>query len=175
MTFITGNQNKADFLAKHLGVEITHQNLDLEEIQSLNLHEVVQRKAEEAYRKIKQPVIVEDVSLIFTAMGRLPGTFIKWFEQELGLEGLVELADSQPRRDAIGRVCYGLHDGAGIRYFDGEMRGTIATRVGDKAHGFGFDPIFINDTYAVPRSEMGEADYYNTSYRTSALKTYVML
>jgi inosine/xanthosine triphosphate pyrophosphatase family protein len=35
ITFITGNQGKADFLAKHLGVEVGHQKLDLDEIQSL--------------------------------------------------------------------------------------------------------------------------------------------
>ena len=32
LTFITGNQGKADFLAKYLGLEIAHQEVNIEEI-----------------------------------------------------------------------------------------------------------------------------------------------
>jgi len=77
--FITGNQHKADYLAKWLGMPINHQKVDLTEIQSLDLHEVVEHKVREAYRIIQKSVLVEDVSLTFHALGRLPGTLVKWF------------------------------------------------------------------------------------------------
>jgi predicted subunit of tRNA(5-methylaminomethyl-2-thiouridylate) methyltransferase len=72
ITFITGNQKKADYLAKYLGFPIEHIKLDLDEIQSLSLAEIVEHKAKQAYTKVGKPVIVEDVSLEFSVLGRLP-------------------------------------------------------------------------------------------------------
>lgn len=39
--FITGNADKAAYLARHLGVELNHQKIDLDEIQSTSLEEIV--------------------------------------------------------------------------------------------------------------------------------------
>ncbi|MGH7239065.1 MAG: non-canonical purine NTP pyrophosphatase, partial [Candidatus Saccharimonadales bacterium] len=142
LVFITGNQNKADFLTKHLDVPVSHQKLDLDEIQSLDPQVVVEYKVKQAYENIKKPVLVEDARLIFTAMGRLPGTFIKWFIEEIGYDGLLKLANRLPSQEAIGRVCYGLFDGKNLQFFDGEMRGRIAKEPGKGSMGFGFDPIF---------------------------------
>ena len=61
ITFITGNQKKADYLAQYLRLNIEHVKLDLDEIQSLDLREIVEHKVKQAYEKIKKPVIVEDV------------------------------------------------------------------------------------------------------------------
>lgn len=84
ITFITGNQHKADFLAKHLGMPIAHHKLDLDEIQSTDLRVVVEHKAKQAYEILQKPVLVEDAGLTLTALGNLPGPFIKWFVAELG-------------------------------------------------------------------------------------------
>lgn len=167
--FITGNQNKADFLAKWLGHPVEHRKLDLDELQSLDLRAVIEHKARQAYAILKRPVLVEDAALIFPAMGRLPGTFVKWFIEEMGYDGLLRLAHSLPSQEAVGRVCYGLCDGKRVRMFDGEMRGRIA-REPRGGGGFGFDPIFINKGYDITRAEMSEADYAKTSYRTAAMK-----
>ncbi len=168
LIFITGNQNKADFLAKWLGRPMKHHKLDLDELQSLDLHEVVEHKVRQAYEILKQPVLVEDASLTFTAMGRLPGTFIKWFAEELGYDGLVRLALSLPSQEAHGKVCYAFYDGKELRLFDGEMHGRISPELRGSG-GFGFDPIFIHDDYDITRAEMDEATYAKTSYRTGAM------
>ncbi len=52
ITFITGNQKKADYLAKYLGFPIEHQKIDLDEIQSLDLREIVEHKVKQAYEKV---------------------------------------------------------------------------------------------------------------------------
>ncbi len=169
LVFITGNQNKADFLAKWLGHPVAHHKLDLDEIQSLDLHTVVEHKVRQAYTILKKPVLVEDAALVFAAMGRLPGTFIKWFIEELGYDGLLRLAQSLPSQEAHGSVCYGLYDGQTLKLFDGQMRGHIAPQARGSG-GFGFDPIFINDGYNMTRAEMDEETYAKTSYRTDALK-----
>jgi len=168
LTFITGNQNKADFLAKWLGRPVKHHKLDLDELQSLDLHEVVAHKARQAYDILKRPVLVEDASLTFTAMGRLPGTFIKWFIEELGYDGLLRLATALPSQEAHGKVCYAYCDGDTVKIFEGTMGGRISSEARGSG-GFGFDPIFINDGYTITRAEMTEEDYAKTSYRTAAM------
>ncbi|MDD3302911.1 MAG: non-canonical purine NTP pyrophosphatase [Candidatus Gracilibacteria bacterium] len=79
ITFITGNQNKADYIAKYLNYPLDHIKLELDELQSTNLFEIVEHKVKQAYNLIKKPVVVEDVSLEFEALGGLPGPFIRFF------------------------------------------------------------------------------------------------
>jgi inosine triphosphate pyrophosphatase len=170
LVFITGNQHKADFLAKHIGIPLEHHKLDLTEVQSLDLHEIVEHKAREAYKILGNPVLVEDASLSFDALGRLPGPYIKWFIEEIGYDGLLDLANRLPDQAAHGRVCYGLYSGTELQLFDGEMHGRIAKVAGTGSRGFGFDRIFINEGFEAPRSDMSEADYARTSYRTMGIE-----
>jgi inosine triphosphate pyrophosphatase len=154
VTFITGNQNKADYLAKFLGFPIEHQKLDLDEIQSMDLKEIVERKVKQAYEQIKMPVIVEDVSLEFSALGRLPGTFIRFFVDEMPFETICSLLDGKDRK-AVARCVFGYYDGEHLELFEGSMNGEIAeTPTGEK--GYGWDSIFIPEGYSVTRAELDE-------------------
>ena len=65
LTFITGNAGKAKYLSDYFHLQVDHVKLNLPEIQSLSLKEVVEDKAKRAYEIVKSPVIVEDVSMIF--------------------------------------------------------------------------------------------------------------
>src|SRR5437868_4207362 len=121
VTFITGNAKKVEYFKALLGFEIAHQKLDLDEIQSLDLHEVVEHKVRQAYAIIKKPVVVEDVSLIFNSMGKLPGTLIKWFIQELGLDGGCKLADFSSDRSAVASCAYGYFDGSHLEIIESSL------------------------------------------------------
>ncbi len=176
VTFITGNQGKADYLAKYLSVPVEHIKLDLDEIQSLELKEVVHHKVREAYKKVGKPVLVEDVSLEFSNLGKLPGPLIKWFLEELTSEQLCRLADGGDRK-ATGRCMFGYFDGTEEMYFQGELHGTI-TQHPSGVGGFGWDQIFIPDGHSVTRAELNESDYekvYRQIRPIEKLKNYVEL
>lgn len=160
IVFITGNQKKADYLAAYLGHPVEHVKIDLDEIQSLDLHEIVRHKVRQAYAVVGKPVLVEDVSLEFLALGRLPGPFIKWFIEELTLVGLCDLLAGK-KRDAMARCVFGYYDGAEERYFEGGMLGSIANSPqGDG--GYGWDAIFIPEGYSVTRAELNKEDDQKT-------------
>lgn len=168
ITFITGNQGKADFLAKHIEYPIAHQKIDLDEIQSLKLADIAEHKAKQAYQVLNSPVLVEDIGLIFEGLGELPGPFIKWFEVALGLEKICELVDGFESRRATVKICYAFYDGKKISFFEGEIKGSIADRPrGDG--GFGFDPIFIPDHVAKTLAEMDEEEVKRYSLRTTTV------
>jgi inosine/xanthosine triphosphate pyrophosphatase family protein len=41
VTFITGNKHKAEYLQRLLGIDVAHQKIELDEIQSIDLDEIV--------------------------------------------------------------------------------------------------------------------------------------
>ena len=100
ITFVTGNAFKADQVGWHLDMPLAHQKVDVDEIQSLDLAEVVRHKAMGAYKIIKTPVLVEDTSLTFESLGRLPGPLIKWF--------LEEPREQSPPRPEVSAVLGGI-------------------------------------------------------------------
>jgi len=155
--FITGNQDKADYLSKYLGHTLEHVRVELDEIQSLNIKEVVRHKMLQAYKEVGRPVLVEDVSLEFIALGRLPGTFIRWFVEELSLDGLCRLVDGK-ERGATARSMFGYFDGKDEHYFKSNLNGTISENPQGEG-GYGWDAIFIPDEYKVTRAELSEGDY----------------
>ena len=167
-TFITGNAGKAKYLADYFHMPVEHKKLDLVEIQSLDLKEVVEDKAKRAYEIMKSPVIVEDVSLTFKGMKKLPGPLIKWFLETLGNEGLVKLVDSLDNRQALAEVEFAICDGDGVHTFGGSMEGSISDSPRGEM-GFGWDPIFIPKGYQLTWAEMSDDDKHATSMRKIAL------
>ena len=145
--FITGNADKAAYLAQHLGITLDHQKVDLDEIQSTSLEEIVEHKVRQAYDLVGKPVLVEDVALGFDALNGLPGTFIKFFvDAPDGLEKLCRMIDSFENKGAEAACVYGYYDGQTLKLFRGGLRGTIATSPRGEG-GFGWDKIFCPDGY----------------------------
>lgn len=167
ITFITGNAGKAAYLAELLGLPIKHQKVDLDEIQSLDLADVTADKARRAYAIVKGPVLVEDVSLEFSALGRLPGTLIKWFVEELPFETICSLLDGKDR-SATARCVFAYYDGNDMKLFEGSMPGRIAEQPAGSG-GYGWDPIFIPDGYAVTRAELSKEDDHKVYMRTKPI------
>ena len=161
VTFITGNQHKADNLSRLLGFPLDHVKLDLDEIQSTKLEEIVESKARQAYDIVKRPVIVDDVGLGFTALDGLPGPFVKFFV-EAGPEKLCRMLDGFDDRSAVGSAGIGYCDDSGFVYFEGSIQGTIADHPrGDGGFGsFGWDVIFEPEGYGGrTRAELTQEEY----------------
>jgi inosine triphosphate pyrophosphatase len=156
ITFITGNQKKADYLAKYLGLPIKHVKLDLDEIQSMDLKEIVEHKVRQAYNEVYMPVIVEDVALEFAALNGLPGPFIRFFVEEVPFETICSMIDGKTRK-ATARCVFGYYDGKDLKLFEGKLDGEIPEKpAGEK--GFGWDKFFIPEGYKVTRAELNEED-----------------
>jgi inosine triphosphate pyrophosphatase len=167
VVFITGNQGKADQLAHWLGQPIDHRKVDVDEIQSLDLRAVVEHKVRQAYDLVNQPVLVEDVAVTMTAMGHLPGTFIKWFLQELGNDGLCKLADGLEHRTAVASICYGYYDGQKVHFFEAHVPGRIADQ--PRGEAFGWNPVFIPDGSTKTYGEMSLEEARPYSMRAQAI------
>jgi len=161
ITFITGNQDKADYLERYLGFPIKHKKVQQDEIQSLDIREVVEHKARQAYAQIGSPVLVEDVSLEFKAFGRLPGTFIKFYVDEVPFETICRSLDKLSR-EALAKCVFAYFDGNLLEFIEGHLDGSIAQHPAG-GNGYGWDKIFIPTGYSVTRAELTD-DEYQKSY-----------
>ena len=169
VTFITSNPGKARLLGQYLDLPFVHKNIDLIEIQSLDLTEIIEHKAKEAYRYLHSPVLVEDASLRFLALGKLPGPLVKWFLSELGTHGLCKLLDQHEDRSALAEVQFGFYDGRSFQIFAGKREGSIAPAPRG-TNGFGWDAIFIPNGSHKTWAEMTNEESKQTSMRSDALK-----
>lgn len=140
--FVTSSSDKASEAERILGRTLVQKRLDLPEIQSLDLEEVITQKAQLAYETLNRvPVIVEDTGLFIKAWNGLPGPLIRWFEASVGLEGICTMLSGFSDRTATAKTLVAAHDGS-LRIFSGEVDGNIAGSPSEKS-GFGWDRIFI--------------------------------
>lgn len=160
-TFITGNQHKADYFSHQMGIDIPHQKVELEELQSIDLHEIVDHKLHQAFAVVNAPVIVEDVSLEYTALNGLPGPYIRWFADIGGPEVCCRMLDGFTDRSAEIHCTFGYFDGDEIRFFDSTMHGRISEMPAG-TNGFGFDSFFIMDGYDITRAELSQDEVERT-------------
>jgi len=168
-TFISGNPGKVAQVKAYLDYPFTHKKLDLMEIQSLDLEEIILHKAQEAYRQIQSPVLIEDTALTFHALGKLPGTLIKWFLNEMGTVKLCQLLNSFSDRTATAQVCFGLYDGTTLRTFTASMEGSIANEPRGNLD-FGWGPTFIPKGEIKTWGEMSLEEQKPTAIRRIALE-----
>ena len=165
ITLVTGNPHKLSELQKVFpaSLNLASKELDLDEIQSLDLHEIVRHKLYQAYEQVQGPVIIEDVSAELEKLGGLPGPFVKFFEQELGKGALYKLAGE----GRVRIVCsMGYYDGQTEHIVDGVLSGwVVAPREGE---GFGFDFVVMPDGYDKTISQLGLKVKNTISHRFKA-------
>ncbi|KAH3686704.1 hypothetical protein WICPIJ_002348 [Wickerhamomyces pijperi] len=177
ITFVTGNKHKLlEFQAIVGDDSILNAKVDLEEIQG-SINEISYKKAKAAAKIIKGPVLVEDTCLMFNALSKpdleLPGPYIKWFLDSLGLEGLPKLLAGFEDKSAKTVCTFGYcedEDSEPI-LFQGVTEGRIVdTPRFNNDEVFGFDPIFLPDGFEQTFGEMDKSVKNTISHRYRALE-----
>jgi len=168
ITVVTTSRDKLVEINKILGTNHKISKIEIPEIQSLNLDEVITEKAKTAYKLIKKPVLVEDVSLQMKALKGLPGTFIKFFLNTLGTEGTVALVKNK-KTDTKVTDAIAIYDGKNLKVFKGTVYGTLSPK-NRGSYGFGFDKVFIPKGYTKTYAQMLDKLKNKISHRARALQ-----
>jgi XTP/dITP diphosphohydrolase len=113
------------------------------EIQSTSLTQIAKFAAEEAAKKYKRTVLVEDSGLFVKALNGFPGPFSSYVHDTIGVGGLLRLMSQQIRREAYFQASLALASPReSSQEFSGKVNGSISHKPAGK-QGFGFDPIFV--------------------------------
>ena len=143
--------------------------------------EIARQKVEVAAFEVSGAVFVEDTSLSLEALNGLPGPYIKWALDTLGLDGINALATHAAARHEAGRAAYAqtiiaFSRGAGCptRTFVGRTDGWV---VPPRQNGnfFGWDPIFQPTVWnpdELTYAEMGAELKNKISHRSRALARF---
>jgi non-canonical purine NTP pyrophosphatase (RdgB/HAM1 family) len=164
--FITGNKNKLREV-KAIIPEIEGLDISLNELQSLDPFEIVKHKLQEAQKHHDGNFIVDDSSLVVKCLNKLPGTLIKFFEESIGLEGIVKIAKLFGDTKAVAICIIGLRFNEKIELFEGRVEGKVIDLKGE--NGFGWDKIFVPNGYAKTYAEMPLEEKNKISHRSLAL------
>ncbi|MBK9212648.1 MAG: RdgB/HAM1 family non-canonical purine NTP pyrophosphatase [Saprospiraceae bacterium] len=180
--FATQNQHKVKEISSILHPGINSVSLaDLGFLEELletgsTLTENAIQKAEQVWDSFKLPCISEDTGLFVKALNGAPGVFTARFAQrensslsnnDLLLEKLLDHND----RSAYFETCICYKDTAQTKLFYGRLDGTIS--IGAKGlQGFGYDPIFIPDTYIQTLAEIDLDKKSEMSHRSLAFKSF---
>lgn len=169
ITLVTGNANKLREFQALTPESLTLQNtaIDLPEIQSFDSKEIVIDKLKRAYKIVKGPVIVEDVSAGIDKWNGLPGPFMKFFEQQLGYGALYKVLGYEGEPATV-RCLVGYYDGKQMLFGDVKLHGIIVAPRGES--GFGFDRVFVPNGQKKTFGEMSLEEKNAISHRRKAFE-----
>src|SRR3989344_5245592 len=112
IVFVTGNKAKVLETGEILKTKLQIADIELDEIQELDEEKIAYHKLEQAYYKIKKPVIIDDVSLHIDAWDGFPGPFIKWIlKAGNGPSLLLKMLEHESNRKATAKLIVGYFDG----------------------------------------------------------------
>lgn len=184
LTLVTGNPGKLEETRRILasafpehGFLLDHVDVDLPEIQSLDLEEVLLAKGREARQHLRAthgdvPLVVEETGLELAAWNGFPGPLVKWMLHAVGPEGIARTAHALGEPGAVARCCLLLLDGEreviGLGHTTGRL---VSPPRGDD--GFGWDPVFQPDGHDLTYAELGTAIKDEIGHRGRAWRDLV--
>ncbi|MGH3851582.1 MAG: non-canonical purine NTP pyrophosphatase, partial [Pseudonocardiaceae bacterium] len=133
IAFVTSNTRKFTTAVEHLspaGIELEQVTLDLDEIQSDSVTSVALHKAQQAFRILHRPVIIEDSGFYIDELDGFPGPFVKYVIKSLGAGGVARLTDLTTTRHCHfeGVLVYIDAHGVPRTFTDTGDGGTVADR-----------------------------------------------
>jgi XTP/dITP diphosphohydrolase len=171
---VTGNLGKIAEARLAMGSDLETVLADLPEVQSLDYLEVVRAKADEAWRQLGRPLIVEEAGLDLAALNGFPGTLVKWMLKAVGAEGIARTAAALGDIRAASRCFLLYKDGDRELIAEGRTEGTLLVH-GRGSHGFGWDPVFLPDGATQTFAEMTVPEKDAVSHRGKAWREMVRL
>ena len=123
-------------------------------------------------------VFADDTGLEVDALGGAPGVYSARYAGEHcsfddNIDKLLVALEGKNNRKADFRTVICLIEGGQTHYFEGRVDGQILTERHSNGEGFGYDPVFMPDRFAVSFAEM-PLDVKNTiSHRGRAVAKLV--
>ena len=125
--FVTKNQGKFEEVARVLSPEITliKKEIEILEPQIFDVFKISQFKAEQAFKVLKHPLIVDDTGVYFSCYKNFPGALARLIYEGLGIEGLMRLLKSCEDKSGYFLTVITYYDGKRIKQFSSKLEGEF--------------------------------------------------
>lgn len=152
-------------------VSVLRDKVPMVELQSLDPVVVAVTKALSACCHYQKPLLVEDVSYSFDALGGFPGPLYAFAEKTLSLDGLLRLIEGDKDRKVTVTQTIAFADATCSNvYVVKHVETGKAPMMKRGTNGFGFDAIFCPGNLNVTYAEMGTEQKNATSMRRRAIE-----
>lgn len=134
------------------------------------------QKAQWVWDRLKTDCFADDTGLEVEALGGAPGVYSARYAGEHctfddNINKLLAALDGESNRRADFRTVICLIEGGEPRFFEGRVDGSILTeRHTNGQDGFGYDPVFMPDRFAVSFAEMPLEVKNSISHRGLAIQ-----
>ena len=166
-TLVSGNKGKIAEARLAAGADLPAAEMELPEIQSLDMLEIVRGKAAAAWAALQRPVVVEEAGLELAALNGFPGPLVKWMLHAIGAEGIARTVEALDDPRGIARCILLYKDGDEEIAAEGITAGTLI-RPGRGTYGFGWDPVFLPDGESRTYAELDGREKLAVSHRGKA-------
>ena len=170
----TTNSHKVSEISTILheyGISLEQQGLDIIEPDFNSIEEIAKTKAEQAFAKLKKPVIAEDTGVYFLAYHSFPGVFAKRVYEGIGFDGLLLLIrHAKHKRARFGTaICY--CDGKTTKVFSGYLDGTLLSRaVSVDKDRLPYEKLFVPKGYPKALVDIEIREKNKISHRAKATR-----
>ena len=133
------------------------------------------QKAQWVWERTHTDCFADDTGLEVEALGGAPGVYSARYAGEHcsfddNIDKLLRALDGETNRRADFRTVICLIEGGEVKYFEGRVDGQILTERHSNGEGFGYDPVFMPDRFAVSFAEMPLDVKNSISHRGLAVK-----
>lgn len=180
LVFATNNQHKLDEIRK-----ITTGHIEIVSLSDIDCHDDIPetadtlqgnalQKARYVKDKFGYDCFADDTGLEVEALNNAPGVYSARYagpghDAEANMKKLLHELGDQENRKARFRTVIALIIEGKEYLFEGAVNGSI-TREKRGENGFGYDPIFMPDSYTRTFAEMGDQIKNQISHRAEATK-----
>ena len=117
------------------------------------------QKAQWVWQRTHTDCFADDTGLEVDALGGAPGVYSARYAGEHcsfddNIDKLLKALDGESNRKADFRTVICLIENGVEHYFEGRVDGQILTERHTNGEGFGYDPVFMPDRFAVSFAEM---------------------
>ncbi len=174
LSIATTNKHKVEEISKILseyGIALGQKNVAMIEPDSGTLEEIAKSKAEQAFAKLKKPVIAEDTGVYFDAYNYFPGVLAKRVYEGIGFDGLLALIKKVPdwRAHFEPAICY--FDGKRSRVFSGRLNGSLLIKtVSVGKDRLPYEKLFVPDGYKTALVDLPLEGKNKISHRAQAAR-----
>jgi len=143
------------------------------EIQDDDIENIAIARANDAFKKCRLPIAVEDAGLFIEALNGFPGPYSSYTFRTIGNNGILKLMEKIENRKANFRsvVAFQHFENNTLICFKGEVEGRI-TREERGVQGFGFDPVFKSLSSQKTFSQMTTKEKNLFSHRAASFRQF---
>lgn len=136
------------------------------------------QKARWVWERTHTDCFADDTGLEVEALGGAPGVYSARYAGEHcsfddNIDKLLQALDGKETRRACFRTVICLIENGQEKYFEGRVNGQILTERHSNGEGFGYDPVFMPDRFAVSFAEMPLEVKNSISHRGLAVKRLI--